>query len=66
MVHGASTNVDTEPRKALVLTFTPVGLEIGLPEKQEETRLAYNTELRPRLRSDHRHIIPNDWSLRKN
>ena len=58
-VHGASVNVDTEPRSVLVITFTPAGVTIGLPPNQEAQRLAYNQELRQHLRPNRVHIIPN-------
>ena len=32
MVHGGSTNIDNEPRKALVMTYTAAGVAIGLPK----------------------------------
>lgn len=57
-VHGASTNVDTEARKVLVLTFTPADMEIGLPPNQETQRLEYNRELRERLRPERAYIVP--------
>jgi len=58
-VHGASVNVDSRPRKNLVLTFTAAGVEIGLPPDQEAQRHAYNRELRPRLRPERAHILPD-------
>ena len=33
-VHGASVNVDREPRKNLVLTFTDAGATLGLPSQE--------------------------------
>ncbi len=57
-VHGASVNVDREPRKNLVITFTAAGVTIGLPPHEEAQRLAYNHELRTRLRPERVHIIP--------
>ena len=59
MVHGASVNVDTEPRKSMIITFTPVGVEIGLPENQATNRLEYNRELKQRLRPERAHIVPD-------
>lgn len=56
-VHGASTNVDTEPRLNLVLTFTAAGVEIGLPPAQAEQKRAYDRELRQRLRPERAHIV---------
>lgn len=58
MVHGASTNVDTVPRKVMVITFTAVGVEIGLPQNQEEMKQAYHRELKRRLRPERAHIVP--------
>jgi ectoine hydroxylase-related dioxygenase (phytanoyl-CoA dioxygenase family) len=57
-VHGASVNVDSEARKVLVITFTAAGVEIGLPPAQEAQRVAYNEELRTRLRPERAHILP--------
>ena len=57
-VHGASTNVDNELRRNLVITFTAEGVTIGLPPREEEQRLAYNRTLLPHLRPDRRHILP--------
>src|SRR5947209_1108880 len=56
-VHGASVNLDMAPRQAIVLTFTPAGLEIGLPPDQAEQKHAYDRELRQRLRPERAHII---------
>jgi hypothetical protein len=56
-VHGASTNVDTEPRFNLVLTFTAAGVEIGLPPAQAEQKQAYDRALRQRLRPERAHIV---------
>jgi ectoine hydroxylase-related dioxygenase (phytanoyl-CoA dioxygenase family) len=57
-VHGASVNVDSEPRKNLVITFTAAGVKIGLPPHEEAQKQEYNGELRMRLRPDRAHIIP--------
>jgi ectoine hydroxylase-related dioxygenase (phytanoyl-CoA dioxygenase family) len=57
-VHGASVNVDTEPRKNLVITFVDANTTIGLPPPEEEQRREYNSELRGRLRPERAHIIP--------
>ena len=53
MVHGASTNVDTVPRKAMVITFTAAGVEI-----EADTKRAYDRELKKRLRPERVHIVP--------
>ncbi len=58
MVHGASVNVDTAPRKAMVITFTAAGIEIGLPQNQADTKRDYDRELKKRLRPDRAHIVP--------
>ena len=58
MVHGASINVDTTPRKAMVITFTAAGVEIGLPQNQAETKRDYDRELKKRLRPERAHIVP--------
>jgi hypothetical protein len=56
-VHGASTNVDTEPRKNLVITFTPAGVEISLPPDQAAQKREYDQGLWERLRPERRHIV---------
>jgi hypothetical protein len=56
-VHGASVNVDGEPRKGMVLTFVPDGVEIGLPPDQAEQKRAYDHELKTRLRPERAHIV---------
>ena len=56
-VHGASVNVDTVPRQAMVITFTAAGVEIGLPADQAEQKRAYDRELRRRLRPERAHIV---------
>ena len=58
MVHGASTNVDTVPRKVMVITFTATDVEIGLPQNQAETKRAYDRELKKLLRPERAHIVP--------
>ena len=58
MVHGASVNVDSLPRKVLVLTFTAKGVEIGLPANQAEAKQAYDRELRQHLLPERKHIVP--------
>lgn len=57
-VHGASVNVDSVPRKNLVLTFMAAGVEVGLPPGEEAQRRAYNEEMRRRLRPERAHIVP--------
>lgn len=56
-VHGASVNVDSEPRKVLVLTFTAAGVEIGLPPAQAAQKRQYDQELRQHLRPERAHIV---------
>ena len=56
MVHGASLNVDSAPRMALVMTFTAAG-EVGLPEAQQRTKEAYEAELKHRLRPERVHPV---------
>jgi ectoine hydroxylase-related dioxygenase (phytanoyl-CoA dioxygenase family) len=56
-VHGASVNVDTAPRKAMVITFTAAGVEIALPPDQAEQKRAYDQELRLRLRPERAHMV---------
>ena len=57
-VHGASVNIDTAPRQAMVITFTAAGVEIALPADQAEQKRAYDRELRQRLRPERAHIVP--------
>lgn len=59
-IHGASTNVDTEPRKNLVFTFTAAGKRIGLTPDGEAQRREYNHKLREHLRPERVHIIPTN------
>jgi ectoine hydroxylase-related dioxygenase (phytanoyl-CoA dioxygenase family) len=56
-VHGASVNVGSAPRKAMVLTFTAAGVEIGLPTEQEEQKQSYARALRPLFRPERRHLL---------
>jgi hypothetical protein len=56
-VHGASVNVDTTPRKVLVLTFTAAGAAIELPPDQAEQKRAYDAALRRCLRPERAHIV---------
>lgn len=58
-IHGASVNVDIEPRKNLVLTFLASGVALGLPPHEEAQRREYNRELRTYLRAERIHIIPD-------
>lgn len=58
MVHGASVNVDTAPRKAMVITFTAAGAEISLPQNHADTKRDYDRELKKRLRPERAHIVP--------
>jgi hypothetical protein len=57
MVHGASLNVDTEARLALVMTFTAAGVSVGLPEAQQRTKDIYDAELARRLRPERVHLV---------
>jgi hypothetical protein len=57
-VHGASVNVDTQPRRNFVLTFTADSVKIGLSPEEERQRLAYADALRPHMRPERRHILP--------
>ena len=60
MVHGGSTNIDDEPRKVLVMTYTAAGVEIGLPENQAATKRAYDAKLRELLRPERAHLVAGD------
>jgi phytanoyl-CoA dioxygenase PhyH len=56
-VHGASINIDTAPRQAMVVTFTAAGVEIALPPDQAEQKRAYDWALRQWLRPERAHIV---------
>jgi hypothetical protein len=56
-VHGASVNLDSEPRRALVVTFTAAGVVCGLPPAQQEAKERYDARLRAQLRPDRRHLV---------
>jgi hypothetical protein len=56
-IHGASVNVDTAPRKVMVITFAAAGVEIALPPDQAEQKRDYDGELRRRLRPERAHIV---------
>ena len=60
MVHGGSTNIDNEPRKVLVMTYTAAGIEIGLPESQAATKREYDAKLRALLRPERAHLVAGD------
>ena len=60
MVHGGSTNIDDEPRKALVMTYTAAGVAIGLPENQAATKREYDVKLRELLRPERAHLVAGD------
>lgn len=57
-VHGASVNVDTVPRKNMVITFTAAGVQIGLSPEEERQRQEYNRRLKPHLRPERAYIVP--------
>nr|CAA9239492.1 hypothetical protein AVDCRST_MAG63-1361 [uncultured Armatimonadetes bacterium] len=59
-VHGASTNVDTQPRRNLVFTFAAAGVTIGLPPGEERQKREYHALLRARLRPERAHIVPDE------
>ena len=56
MVHGSSVNVDDQPRRALVMTYTACGVEIDLPPDQARQRVVYLRTLSDLLSPDRRHI----------
>ena len=60
MVHGGSTNIDSEPRKVLVMTYTAAGVAIGLPENQAATKREYDAKLRELLRPERAHLVASD------
>ena len=60
MVHGGSTNIDDEPRKVLVMTYTAARVEIGLPENQAATKREYDAKLRELLRPERAHLVAED------
>ena len=57
MVHGGSTNVDDQPRKVMVMTYTAAGIDIGMPENQAIAKRAYDAELRKILRPARAHLV---------
>lgn len=57
MLHGGSLNVDSLPRKALVMTYTAAGVRVGLPAAQQEAKDRYDAELRKRLRPERVHLL---------
>jgi len=57
MVHGASVNLDSLARKALVVTFTAGEIKVALPPAQQEAKDAYEAGLVLRLRPERRHIL---------
>ena len=58
MIHGASVNVDTEPRKNLVITFTAAGVAIGLPPGEEAQKREYHDGLRARMWPERVSLLP--------
>lgn len=56
-VHGGSINVDTEPRKVMIITFHPKGVVIDLPENQAAARIRAHEELRNLFREERRHLL---------
>ena len=56
-VHGASVNVDDQPRKNLVITFTDAGTTVGLSPHEAAQKREYDEGLRSRLRPDRAHIV---------
>ncbi len=56
-VHGASVNMDDQPRKNLVITFTDAGVNIGLSPREAEQKREYDVGLRRLLRPDRVHIV---------
>jgi hypothetical protein len=56
-VHGASVNVDDQPRKSMVITFTAEGVDIGLKPHEVQQKRDYDAALLPLLRPERRHII---------
>jgi hypothetical protein len=60
MVHGGSTNVDTLPRKVLVMTYTAAGIEIGLPEAQATAKREYDARLQDLLRPERVALVRPD------
>ena len=57
MVHGASVNMDSVARQALVLTFHAQGVKVGLPAAQQEAKQIYDEQLRQRLRPERVHLV---------
>jgi hypothetical protein len=60
MIHGASTNVGDHPRRVMFIPFSPKGTEVRANMKTAEQRYDYYRALRPLLRPERRHILPED------
>jgi hypothetical protein len=56
MVHGSSVNVDVQPRRALIMTYTARGVRIDLPADQEVERRRYLRTLAEHLSPARRHL----------
>lgn len=56
-IHGASVNVDDQPRQNLVFTFVAKGQEIGLPPNQEAEKRAIDRKLEAIFHPDRRYLI---------
>ena len=56
-IHGASVNVDNQPRKNMVITFTDAATDIGLSATEAAQKREYDAGLRARMLADRRHII---------
>ena len=57
MVHGASINIDTLPRKVMFIVFKPAGYTIDANMKSIEVREQYYRKLRNHLREDRLGIL---------
>lgn len=57
LIHGPSSNVDTEPRYACHLSFKPKGFKLSLPAGKHEARDNYVEALKNYLRPDRLHLV---------
>ncbi len=58
LIHGASVNTGTLPRKVLFINFHPKGCPVRANMQQVEARNRYLRELRKHLRPERAHILP--------
>ncbi len=57
-IHAASTNAGDWPRRTLVFSFTPKGVDFGLPPNQHQKRVDFNPRLRELAPADRKYLVP--------